>query len=62
MISLNSLPEKDMTQQISEQNLRLINKNKAAAVEILTRLSNSLKLETSTQVDRVTYVTRTEKL
>lgn len=51
-----------MTQQMSEQNIKLINKNKAAAAEILTRLSNSLQMETASHVSKISYVTRTEQL
>lgn len=56
------LPGESMTQQMSEQNIKLINKNKAAAAEILTRLSNSLQMETASHVSKISYVTRTEQL
>lgn len=39
-----------------------LDKNKAAATALLLRMSASIKLEMSSQVDVTTIVTRTEKL
>ena len=50
------------TQQMSDPNTDLINKNKASALEILLKLQSSLRMAASTQVDKVTLVTRTEEL
>ena len=47
---------------MSDPNTDLINKNKASALEILLKLQSSLRMAASTQVDKVTLVTRTEEL